>query len=146
MKQDRSSHIRGFVFSFISSLGVVLLATLSSLLGYNSDSLADSLSTLLVFFAAYSIVGALMASIVSTGLFVLVSRNGRFLRGIMAAVAGILLLGFAFALLTQQIPDYDVTLLLIIGCCLGSLTGPISFIVALQPQSVRENNLDRHFS
>lgn len=146
MKENLSSHIRGFVLSFISSLGTVVLATLSSLLGYNSNSLSDSLSTLVVFFAVSSVFAALIASVVSTGLFVLGSRKGRVSGGIIASVAGVLLLGFVFALLTQQISDYDVTLLLIIGCCLGSLTGPISFIVALQPQPARENSLDRHSS
>lgn len=146
MELDLSSHIRGFAFSFISSLGIVFLAALSSLLGYNSDSLADSLSTLVVFFAVAGVIGALLASAVSTGLFALGSRNGRLSRGITASTAGVILLGFVFALVTQQIPDYDVTLLLIIGCCSGSLAGPISFMIAPQPQHLLGPQVDRRVS
>lgn len=146
VKQGLSIHIKGFIFSFISSLGIVVLATLSSLLGYNSDSLADSVSTLVVFFAIPSIIGALIASAVAMGLFSVGSRKGKVSRGIMASVAGVLLLGFVFALITQQIPDYDVTVLLIVGCCLGSLAGPIGFIVGLHPEPVLESKMDRHVS
>lgn len=122
------------------------MATLSSLLAYNSNSLADSIATLVVFFAVSSVIGALFASVVSMGLFALGNRNGRVSRGITASVAGVLLLGFVLALVTQQIPDYDVTLLLIIGCCLGSLAGPISFVVSSQPHRVLETHRDQHVS
>ncbi len=138
MHLDLSSHIRGMIFSFISSLGIVVLIGLSSLLTYNSNSLADSFATLAVFFAVPSIIGALIASAVSMGLFSLGSKRGRALSGLTMSFVGVALLAAGFALFTQQIPDYDVTLLLIIGCCAGSLAGPVSFNVASQIQSDAE--------
>lgn len=146
MRLNLSSHIRGFILSFISSLGIVVLAGLASLLGYNSNSLADSFATLVVFFAVPSTLGALISSAVSMGLFALGSRKGRALTGLTTSFVGSALLAVFFALFTQQIPDYDVTLLLIIGCCAGSLAGPASYIVASGPRSELNKSVDEYAS
>ena len=146
MPLNLSSHIKGFILSFISSLGIVVLAALASLLGYNSNSLADSLATLVVFFAVPSIIGALVSSAVFMGLFALGSRKGRALTGLRTSLVGATLLAVIFALITQQIPDYDVTLLLIIGCSAGSLAGPASYIVASQSRSELDKSVDEYAS
>lgn len=130
MKQDLSNYVWGFVFSFVSALGVTVLAAISWLFGRNSESLTGSVSTLVVFFAVPIIIGALLASLVAMTVFALASQNGQTWRGALASMAGVILLGFVFALVTQQIPDHDVTSFLIIGCCASALAGPMSFIVA----------------
>ncbi len=130
MKLELSSYIRGSVFSFVSALGVTVLAAISWLFGRNSESLTGSVSTLVVFFAVPIIIGALLASFVAMTVFALATQNGRAWRGALASMAGVILLGFVFARVTQQIPDYDVTSFLIIGCCAGALAGPMSLIVA----------------
>jgi uncharacterized BrkB/YihY/UPF0761 family membrane protein len=130
MRQGQSSYLRGFIFSFVAALVVTVLATLSSLVGQNSGSLAGSGSTLVVFFAVPIVIGALLSSLVSMGLFALGSRGGLVSRGVLLSVVGVIFLGFVFALVTQQVPTYDVTLILIIGCCAGALAGPMSYLVA----------------
>jgi hypothetical protein len=83
-----------------------------------------------VFFVAPSVVASLVAAAVAMGLFALGSRSGHMVWGCLTACAGLVFLGAAFAVLAQQIPTYDVTLLLIIGCCFGALAGPVSFVVS----------------
>ncbi|GAA2564806.1 uncharacterized BrkB/YihY/UPF0761 family membrane protein [Neomicrococcus aestuarii] len=129
MKQGHFSYVRGAVFSFVRALGITVLATLSSLLNQNSGSLARSVSTVAVFYAVPIIIGALLATVVSMGLFALGNRGEHPRRGVLLSVVGVILLGFAFALGTGQIPTYDITALLIIGCCAGALTGPVSALV-----------------
>jgi xanthosine utilization system XapX-like protein len=50
------------------------------------------------------------------------------------AAAGLVPLGVVYALMTGQIPAYDVTVLLIVGCCIGSLAGPTGFVLASRPR------------
>lgn len=133
MTRDRPSAARyagGFLFSFLNSLSLILLAALASLFAYNADSFSASFAPLAVFFLVPSLVASLVAAGVATGLFALGSRSGSMVRGCLIAGVGLFLLGAGYAVLAQQIPTYDVTLLLITGCCAGALAGPVSFMVS----------------
>lgn len=126
-----SRHGRGLALSFLCALGSYTLIALASQLNLGDTTLTESIQTFFVFFAVAGVIGAVVASVVTAGLsLVVAARGGSPLLAFGAALIGTAVIGVVFALVTEQIPHYDVTLLLIMGCCTGALAGPASFVVS----------------
>ncbi|WP_345472406.1 hypothetical protein QMQ05_01480 [Glutamicibacter ectropisis] len=125
MRETELKFSRVIINSLLFSILVPLLVAIASLIDPERNSISQAFLGYVVFYAPFSLPGAVALTAVSVIVFMVGLKRWRNSISALASFVAVFIVGLLAALAVGQFQALDILSVVIAATCLGSLAGPI---------------------